>query len=232
MRMMTRAASGRMLLAIVISGPLQSAHGQEKTDAATRQYNAAVALQNRGVFDLAAAEWTKFIHTYPADPRMDRASHYLGVCYLKTNNLDAARQSFETVVKTYPKCELLDVTYYCLGSTLYSLGQSGKAEMYDAAADAFETVVTKYPESKYVPQSLFSRGECFYHRSKKQEAAAMYAQLLAKFPGDRLAADALYALGVSQEDLQAARRGRQELRSLFGEVPPESAGRRSHRAAG
>ncbi len=202
MRMKIHAAWCAILLAIVISGPIDRAHGQAKTEAATRQYNAAVALQNRGVYELAAEEWVKFIKSYKADPRCDRATHYLGVCCLKANNLDLARQCFETVVKTYPKCELLDATYYCLGSTLYNLGQSGKGEMYDAAAAAFETVITKHPDSKYVPQALYNRGECFYRRGKKQEAATMYAQLLARFPNDRAAADALYALGVSQEELR------------------------------
>ena len=221
MRMMIHGAWGALLLAIVISGPLRQAAGEEKTDAAALQYNAAVKLQNRGLFDMAAAEWTKFLGDYPADPRRDRAMHYLGVCHLKAGQLDAARQCFETVVKTYPKCELLDATYYCLGTTLYSLGQAGKAEMYDAAAAAFQTVATKYPESKYAAQSLFNRGECLYRRGKRPEAAAMYAQLLAKFPGNRLAADALYGLGVSQEELkQQAEAGKSY--DLFLEKYPQN----------
>ena len=201
MRLMIRAAWGAVLLAVVVSGPLRQARAEEKTAEATRQYNAAVAWQNKGVYEMAAEEWVKFINAYKDDPRCDRAFHYLGVCYLKANHLDQARQSFETVVKSYPKCNLLDATYYCLGLTLYDMGRSGKAEMYDAAAAAFETVITKYPDGKYVPQALFNRGECFYHRGKKQEATAMYAQLLAKFPSDKLAVNALYALGVSQEEL-------------------------------
>ncbi len=49
----------------------------------------------------------------------------------------------------------------------------------------------------------------------------MYAQLLAKFPGDRLAADALYALGVSQEELkQQAEAGKSY--DLFLEKYPQN----------
>ena len=135
-------------------------------------------------------------------------------------------------MKYYPKFELLDATYYCLGSTLYNLGRSGKAEMYDAAAAAFETVITKYPDSKYVSQALFNRGECFYHRGKKQEAAETYAQLLAKFPGDKLAVDALYALGVSQEELGQNAEAGKSYASVSGKVPAESAGGGGDRAAG
>ena len=190
-----------LFIGFLVTGSLEQTFSQEKTEAGTRQYNAAVQLQNRAAYDLAAAEWVKFINTYKTDPRCDRAFHYLGVCYLKANQLDLARQCFETVAKSYPKCELLDASYYCLGSTLYNQAQSGKAELYDAAAAAFDTVATKFPNSKYVPQSLFNRGECFYRSNKKQEAAAMYAQLLTKNTGDKLAVEALYALGVTQEEL-------------------------------
>ena len=194
-----RASWCALFIALLVSGPTTS--GQEGSASATQQYSAAVALQNRGDYRPAAEQWVKFIDTFKTDSRCDRAFHYLGVCYLKTNQLDLARQCFEIVVKHYPKFDLLDATYYCLGSTLYNLGQSGKVELYDAAADAFDTVVSKFPQSELVSQALFHRGECFYHRGKKPEAAEAYTQWLAKFPGDKLAADVLYALGVTQEEL-------------------------------
>ena len=102
------------------------------------------------------------------------------------------------------------------------MGQSGKAEMYDAAAAAFDTVIDEISRrASTFAQALFNRGECFYRRGKKQEAAAMYAQLLAKFPGDKLAADALYALGVSQEELgQQAEAGKSY--DLFLEKYPQN----------
>ncbi len=201
MQTIGRASWRIWFLALLVSGPTGPASGQEGSASATQHYSGAVTLQNRGDYRLAAEQWVKFIDTFKTDSRCDRAFHYLGVCYLKTNQLDLARQCFEIVVKYYPKFDLLDATYYCLGSTLYNMGQSGKAELYDAAADAFETVISKYPQSELVSQALFHRGECFYHRGKKQEAAETYSQWLAKFPGDKLAAEVLHALGVSQEEL-------------------------------
>ncbi len=201
MQPIAHASSRALLLALLISGLAGSASGQETTASATQQYSAALTRQNRGDYRQAAEQWAKFIDAHNTDPRCDRAFHYLGVCYLKTNKLDLARQCFEIVVKHYPKFDLLDATYYGLGSTLYNLGQSGKAELYGAAAEAFGTVITKYPHSALVSQALFHRGECFYHDGKKQKALETYTQLLAKFPGDKLAVDALYALGVSQEEL-------------------------------
>ena len=201
MQTISRAAGRALLVALLLSGLTGRANGQEKSASATQQYSAAIALQNRGDFPHAAQQWVAFIDRFKTDARCDRAFHYLGLCYLKTNQLELARQCFEIVVKQYPEFELLDATYYHLGSTLYNEARWGKIELYDAAADAFQSVVTKYPKSELVSQALFHRGECFYHRGKREQAAATYSQWLAKFPGDKLAADVLHALGVSQEEL-------------------------------
>jgi cellulose synthase operon protein C len=189
------------LLGALWIGWTAGAAADEKSEAATRQYVAAVALQNRGVFDLAADEWSKFLKTYPDEARADRATHYLGVCYLQTGRLDDAVQCFQTVIKKYPKFALLEATYLHLGVAQFKMAQGGKPALYDAAAATFDTLVKNYPDGKYVAQALFNRGDCFYHRGHKQQAAELYAQMLAKYPDDKLAPDALYALGVTQEEL-------------------------------
>jgi cellulose synthase operon protein C len=198
-RALSLAAFTLAAVALAASGAEIAA--QEATREATLQYNAAVALQNRGVYELAADEWTKFIDTYETDPRRDKAYHYRGVCLLMADKLDAALASFETVVKTYPKFEMLESTYLYLGITQFRLGRGGKAEMYDAAAKTFETLLAKYPGSRHAAQALYYRGECFYARDRRKEAAAEYARLVEKHPESDLLDDALYALGVAQEEM-------------------------------
>jgi len=201
MKSLCRALLGSLPVALVLVGPVLMAWGQEKTEAGTRQYAAAAGLQNRGVYELAAEEWVKFIEQYKTDPRIDRAFHYLGVCYLKTDQFELARQSFQTAIDTYPNSDLLEASYLYLGVAQYRLGQSGKAGMYLTAAETFNSLISKYPKGKHLAQAIFYRGECFYGRGKKKEAAQTYALLLDKFPNDALAVDALYALGVTQEEL-------------------------------
>ena len=58
-----------------------------------------------------------------------------------------------------------------------------------------------YPKGKYVARALFNRGECLYHQGKKSEAVQFYKQVLDKSPDDKLLAETLYALGVTQEEL-------------------------------
>ncbi len=195
-----RACLVSFALFLAVSAPPQS-FAETSSAAATRQYAAAVALQNRGVFDLAAAEWTKFIEAHPEHPRLPNAHLHLGVCRLKLDQFDQAAKSFETVMESFPDSDVLEAAHFYLGVAQYTLGQQENPEMYDAAAATFEQLLEKFPESRHAPQAVFYRGECLYARDKKEPAAAMYARLVEAYPESDLAADAMYALGVTQEEL-------------------------------
>ncbi len=178
------------------------AHGaEERADAASRQYAAAVALQNKGEYALAADEWSRFLSENKDDPRRDRAHYYLGICQLKLGKASAARDAFEAVIDNFPDSKNIESAYFFKGLADYIAGQQGKAEQFDAAAGAFAAFVEKFPKSERVAEALFYQGESLYARGKKAEAAKLYEAALAKQPGEKLAADALYALGVSREEL-------------------------------
>ena len=157
MRLFLQARAGSLVPALVLTWAAlvllfpSPAIAQDTADAATRQYAAAVALQNRGVFDLAAEEWTKFLTTFKSDSRADRATHYLGVCQLKAGKAAEAAATFAKVLKDYPKSAMAEPTYLFLGVAQYTLAQAGKPELYDAAAKTFATVITNYPKGKDVP---------------------------------------------------------------------------------
>lgn len=170
--------------------------------AAQRQYNAAVGLHNSGAYDLAAAEWKKFVEAHPEHENASKAWHYLGICQSKLNQLDQAIATYQTVVTKYPDCPLLEDTYLNLGLTQYNLAIGGQAAQYDAAAKTFETLVTKYPEGKYLIDATFYWGESLYNRGKKKDSLAKYQATVEKAqPQHPLYPQALFALGVNCTDL-------------------------------
>jgi len=71
----------------------------ESSPAAVRQFRDAVAFQDRGVYDLAADEWQKFLKQFPADPLAPKAQHYLGVCQLLLKQYDAAAETLGRVIR-------------------------------------------------------------------------------------------------------------------------------------
>lgn len=194
-----------LLSAALLAATISSrALAQQESEAATRQYAAAVRLQNLESYDLAAAEWQKFLQQFPADPRAARAQHNLGVCFYLANQFEPAQAALRTVAEKFPGFELLDATYLYWGASQYSLARAGNAAMYPAAAETFRTLIAKYPKSKYLPDALYYLGECLYMQGKKQEAAQSYAQLVANHPDHKFVPDTLYALGVAQEETAQA----------------------------
>ena len=169
--------------------------------AAIRQYRDAVLFQNRGDYDLAVDEWQVFLKRFKGDALEGNALHYAGVCYLQLKNYEEARKAFETVLREFPKLDLLDQTHLNLGLTWYSLAQAGQKDLYAKAAGAFDTVRTKYPNSPQLPQALFYLGESLYAQGKPKEAIAAWSELNSRFPKHELRADALYAMGVTQEEV-------------------------------
>jgi TolA-binding protein len=205
---------------LVLWGDSQST-AQEDTDPATHQYTVAATLQNRGDYDRAVNEWSRFIAQYRTDPRLDRAHYYQGVCQLRLNRPQDAARSFQTVLDQYPKSELHEESRLQLGMAQYGAGQQGKAEMYDRAAATLRAVLAAAPQGKSAPQALFYLGECLYQRGKKQEAIQSYEALLTRFPEAGLVADALYALAVAQQEVNQPAAAEKSL-ALFLQRFPEN----------
>lgn len=203
-----------LCLALVTSGiglstvSLAQQQPPTRSDAATRQFAAAAALQNREQYDLAADEWTKFLKNHANDSRADRAQCYLGICRLKNKQYAEALTAFDKVIADFPKSDFLAPAMLHLGLAQYNLAVGGQTDIYPKAADTFASLIQKFPKSKEVAQATFYRGEALYAQGKKDEAARLYSQVVEKHKGDALVPEALYALGVTQEELgQAAAAG-------------------------
>jgi len=183
-------------------GSAVAAQPTGESDAATRQYAAAVALQNREIYDLAAEEWEKFISDFSSDSRVAKAQHYLGVCHLKSQKYEEAIRAFDGVLRKHPSFELAETTHLFQGIAQYNLARNSSRPNLFANADAtFALLLKKFPEGKHAPQALYYRGECAYHLGQREEAVSFYSDLVKRFPESELTSDALYALGVAQEEL-------------------------------
>jgi TolA-binding protein len=189
------------LMALVLIVPAWAEDAPQSTAAAIKQYRDAVALQNRGVYDLAADEWKEFLGKYGKDPLAGKAQHYLGVCQLQQKNYDDAIAAFNKAIKDYPASDITEQSYLNLGLAYYSVAQAGKSEAFDQAAATLAALVAKYPQGTQVGQAMYYQAESLYSHGKKAEAVAIYGPFIEKFKDSPLRPDALYALGVTQEEL-------------------------------
>jgi len=192
------------LMGLVLLGTAAAAAAAEAPSdvEAQRQYNRAVGLHNDEAYNLAAPEWKKFIETYPNDPKVPDAWHYLGVCQSKLGDLGKAVEAYQKVIKDFPDFKLLEDTLLNLGLTQYNTAIDGKPAVFDEAAKTFETLVTKYPDGKYVIDATFYWAESLYNRGKKKESLPKYKEVVEKAPPTHpLYPQALFALGVNYTDL-------------------------------
>src|SRR5690348_4645364 len=89
------------------------------SEAATRRFAAATALENREQFDQAADEWSGFLKDHPQDPRADRAQFHLGFCRLKHDHYPEAIETFQRLIAERPKSSLLASAWFHLGLAYY-----------------------------------------------------------------------------------------------------------------
>ena len=198
-----RAAAFLFLLAFFAVGPLVAISSGQESEAATRQFAVAVGFQNQKLYDSAIEEWQVFLSKFSEDPRVDKATHYLGTCQLQAKQYAAAVATFDSVLKNYPKFELLDQAILNCGTAWYGLAQDAKKpEDYARAEALFVRLGKDYPQSEFAARAMYYRGESQYQQNRLQEAADSYRELAKAFPQDELVPDSLYALGVCLESLE------------------------------
>lgn len=172
----------------------------ESSPEAINLYADAANAQNKSAFDVAVDQWEEFLKKFPKDPLAPKARHYLGVCRLQLMQFDKAAAAFEAVVKEHPEFDLIEDATLNLAWSLYSQAAPTKPESYAAPQAAFQTLLAKFPKGKYVDQASYFLGECHYNQGKKKEATAFYEAVVKNHEKSPLRVDALYALGVAQEE--------------------------------
>ena len=189
-----------------VGGQETAVQQQPKSTAeALAVYGDAANFQNNGAFEIAETEWLRFLKNFPDDPLAGKAQHYLGICSLKLKKLGAAAEAFQKVVTKYQGFELTEEAYLNLGWCQYTLGQAKdkKSDQLAKAKDTFARMLKLYPPGKgnKCDQALFFQAETLYGLNEKEAAVRSYSILLSGFSESPLSRDALYALGVTQEEL-------------------------------
>lgn len=196
--------SGRRIGAwlLVVALTAVSWTGAARGQDALAVYQDAANFQNNQAYDLAEAEWEKFLKAAPQHELADKATQYLGVCRLQLKKYDKAEEAFAAVIKNFPKSPLLEEAHLNLAWSQFSQAQAGKEGMYAKAADSFAALIKAFPAAKSLDSAVFYQAEALYALGKKAEAAASYDLVVKNHPKSALRGDALYALGVTREELK------------------------------
>ncbi len=172
-------------------------------DTELRDYLAANGLLNRGLYELAAAEYRKFLSAHGSHEKAPVARYGLAVCLFRTQQFEA------TVPELASLAKLADFAFAAEVGTL--LGQSQLAlQRYGPAADAFERVVRDFGQHDLADDAAAGAVEALYSAGKHEDVGQRSRTFAERWPesplGDRVEFFAGSALMARKEYEPAAGR--------------------------
>jgi TolA-binding protein len=107
-----------------------------------------------------------------------------GVAALRTGNVEGGVTRLLSFAAAHPRHSKADNALYFAG-----IGQMG-LERYEDAARTFERLLTDHPAGDAVQDGMLRLAECHIHLNQVQDARALYAKVVASYPGTAAASQA------------------------------------------
>src|SRR5262249_16985849 len=146
---------------------------------ALREYLSGNGLLNRGLFELAAAEYRKFLAEHADHEKAPVARYGLAVCLFRTEKYDDAITQLETLTDQ-PK-----FTYSAEVATMLGQSHLGKSD-FKQAAEAFDRVVKEFGSHDLADDAAAGCVEALYRDGRFDESIAKAAMLDSRWPNSPL----------------------------------------------
>lgn len=157
-----------------------------------RQLEYAKSLYSQKLYDLAIPEFEKYLEQYPGASGAASALFFLGESYRALNKNTPARKSFQRVLDDFGESDFAGPAAYVLAETAFT------QKNYGEALPLFHRAASKSKETALALSSKYFEARCLETLDKKDDAAAIYQQVIdAKNPNpyredSRLAAASIY----------------------------------------
>lgn len=115
---------------------------------------------------------------------------------LKQSKYEDAIKQFEYLTMTWPDGLLADDAYYWISEAYYVNRET------ESALKSFKVVTSRYPNSERVPEALLKIGYIFYDIGAYSDAAAVFSDILVRFPGHQVSGAAQTRLRRIQQTIQ------------------------------
>ena len=194
---------------LLLASLLPSSRAAEpKPDAATKLLYSANGLFNRGLYELAAEEYQKFLKAHPNHAGADQARYALGISLHNLNKPREAAAEFERLTRKTNFKHAAEV-HALLGQARLALGE------HDAAAKAFRWVLDNRADSDMADDAVAGLAETALARENWQEAAKEYERLLEKWAESPLAERARFQAAIARFRLGEYEPAREHLETFL-----------------
>lgn len=172
-------------------------------NSASEQMRKAENLEAEGKTDAALDAYRGLLRRYSKSVLAPKAQLKTGVLLERTGRYDKAYQAYDTYLTKYPRAEDFDSVV----ESMFKIGQlflEGEkrrllgvpiAPSMTRAQEMFTGIVKRAPFSKWAPLAQFNIGQALEKQGKLLEAIVAYQQVVARYPNDAIADDALYQIG-------------------------------------
>ncbi|MEA3187119.1 MAG: outer membrane protein assembly factor BamD [Chthoniobacter sp.] len=204
----------------------------EKT--ASAQLHKAEEAEAAGDNKHALGAYRGLLRKFPTSGVASKSQLKIGELAEKLGDYDHAYDAYHAYITKYPKGEDFDKAVeaefnigrrFLEGERKRVFGVKTFASMA-RAQQIFESIVRDAPFSKYAALAQFYVGQSLEKQEKTLEAIAAYQVVLAKYPGDPVAADAQYQIGYvyfsqarSAYDKAAANKARESFEDFIAHYP-------------
>lgn len=147
------------------------------------QLSIADGYYARKSFDLAAAEYEKYLGLYPAAPERANVLYRLGESYRATGAVNAAKNSYETLLSQFGSSELIGPAAYRLAELYY------QDKNYVAAVPLYRRASVRLRDPKLANSAKFFTARSLEAQNKKMDARVVYEDLVGS-PNDNPFLDA------------------------------------------
>ena len=164
--------------------------GEDSLDSNLRDYYSANGLLNRGLHELAAVEYRKFLSAHPEHDKAPTARYGLAVCLYRLEQYAEAGAELE-LLRAGANAPFAAESAAILGQCQLALGE------YETAANAFAAVLQHHREHELADDAAAGAVEALY-ALKRYDGAIAQAQLLAaRWPDSPLRARVEFFWGLA-----------------------------------
>ena len=205
----TGACVACLLTLCLVATPAARAQspGASGSDPALRTYLSGNGLLNRGLYDLAAAEYRKFLSEHDDHDRAPLAHYGLGVCLFRT------KKYADAIEQLQPISDSADFEFAAEVATM--LGQSNLAlKKYDQAAKFFQTAARQHAKHALADKAAVGATESLYLAGEYEDAAGWAKVVVSRWPDSPVRPRAEFFGGLAE----MARKDFDDAGKLFASV--------------
>jgi TolA-binding protein len=136
----------------------------------------ADALFGDGDYYRAITEYKRFLFLFPTDARAGRVQLQIGLAYLRGQQWEDARQTFESLARRHPDADIRREAAFLLGETAYQQGR------YPQAIEALRPLAEREPQSLVGQRARYLLGWSYLRARQWPEAAGAFAAIDAASP--------------------------------------------------